>query len=278
MNKIKNLSIYILIVIISFYTTNNLINITNDSDPIMKKIINNKEKYKIEAVNGIIEENTILSGINGREVDIKKSFKQMKKYGNYNEFLIVLKDIIPDISINNNYDKYVIGSNPKNKKIALVFKIENNNIKKIISILEKNLVTATFFIDGKFLEKNIALLKKHPYFEYEISSYNNAYQEDLFKSSIEYLETITKNKKHYCYTEYDNTKILNLCKKLKYHTIKPLVINKNIYKEVKNNLKNGIIISLPTDYYTEKELSKTIKYIKKKGYILSSINDIISEE
>lgn len=275
----KKASIYFFIVIISFFLTNKIIDMKKNTDPIMQKIISNKEKYEILPVNGIIEDNTIYSGENGVEVDIDKSYKEMIKYGNYNELLTALKEVSPDISIENNYDKYLVGSNPTKKEIALVFKIEkDNDISKIIKILEDNLVTSTFFIDGKFLEKNTSLIKKHSSFEYEILSYDNSYQEDLFKTSIEYLESITKSKKHFCYSEEEKDEVLNLCKKLKIHTIKPLVINKDIYREVKNNLKNGIIISLPVNYYTEINLSKIILYIKKKGYILTNITNLLSEE
>ena len=66
---------------------------------------------------------------------------------------------------------------------------------------------------------------------------------------------------------------------MKLHTVKsPIIIKKNLYQKIKNNLKNGTIISIDNNYYTEKELSLTIDYIKEKGYKLVSLNELLTEE
>ena len=70
-----------------------------------------------------------------------------------------------------------------------------------------------------------------------------------------------------------------MCKKLKLHTIKPtIVLNKNIYKEIKNNLSNSIIISLEINSSVEKELSTTIDYIISRGYKITSLDELITED
>ena len=63
------------------------------------------------------------------------------------------------------------------------------------------------------------------------------------------------------------------------HTIKPtLVLEKNIYQQVKNNLSNSIIISLDINRYVEKELGATIDYLLQKGYNLISLDSVIKED
>jgi len=264
---------------VSFYYTNKSVNILKNVDPIMKEIKNSEKKYKIDPIDARIVGDNIISGKNGKTIDYEKSYNKMKRYGNYNESLTTLKEIEPTISIKDNYDKYLVSGNKKNRNIALIFTVNSNeNISKILSILKSKEVPATFFIDGIFLENNLTTIKTMPTHEVEILSYNNAFEETFIKTSISYLNSITGKEPKYCYTEKNNEELLKVCEKLKLHTIKPtLVLNKNIYSEIKNNLSNSIIISLVPNSYVEKELSLTIEHLKKKGYNLVTLNTLLSE-
>ena len=277
MKRIFNRALIILLSIFSFYYTNQVVSFLQENDPIMKEIKSTDKKYKIEAENAITTDNTIISGKKGKVIDYDKSYQKMKKYGTYNESLTVLKDTIPVISINNNYDKYLIGGNKYHKKVSLVFVVKEKDPHNIISILNQNKIKATFFIDGTFIENNINLLKNEEQ-DFELLSYQNDYNESFFKTSLSYLESITNNKAKFCYTEIDNNKLLSLCEKLKLHTIKPsLIIKKDSYKEVKENIDNGIIISLDINSLIEKELKETITYIKQKGYQIVPLESLIEE-
>ena len=277
MKRIFNRVLIILLFIFSFYYTNQVVSFLQENDPIMKEIKSTDKKYKIEAENAITTDNTIISGKKGKVIDYDKSYQKMKKYGTYNESLTVLKDTIPVISINNNYDKYLIGGNKYHKKVSLVFVVKEKDPHNIISILNQNKIKATFFIDGTFIENNINLLKNEEQ-DFELLSYQNDYNESFFKTSLSYLESITNNKAKFCYTEIDNNKLLSLCEKLKLHTIKPsLIIKKDSYKEVKENIDNGIIISLDINSLIEKELKETITYIKQKGYQIVPLESLIEE-
>lgn len=270
-----------LLIGLSFYLTNSILNYLKEKDPIMKEIKYTKEKYQTKSENAEIIGNSIISGKKGKEIDYQKSFSKMKKYGSYNEALTTLKEIKPVISIEDNYDKYLIGGNKKNRKIALVFPIsdiEENNFKNIINILETKKISGTFFIDGTILEKNTNFIKKYSNQEYEILSYKNSFHPSFFKTSVYYLETITKKETKYCYTESDNDEILKLCSKINHHTVKPtIIIKKNLYQEVKQNLANSIIISIRDNKYIEKELPIAIDYIKAKDYKLVNLKKLLSE-
>ena len=269
----------IILSIFSFYYTNKMIDFLREKDPIMQEIKKTKDKYTINSKDAVIVDDNIISGKKGKTIDYKESYSKMKKYGAYNETLTVLKEVTPKVSIENNYNKYIIGGNRENKSISLVFIVnKDTNINNILNILDSNKVPGTFFIDGTFLENNIKLIKCIKKHELEILSYNNSYDENLFKTSIYYLENLTNKKAKFCYTKNDNKELLKLCSKNKLHTIKPIYhYNKNIYREIKNNLNNSIIISLEINNYIEKELSTTIDYIKGKGYNLVTLNNLLKE-
>lgn len=271
----KLIIIFLLFITLSFYITNLVVENIKNNDSLMEKIKSTSSKYKTNYKNAIIKSNTIKSGKYGKDIDYNKSYSSMKKYGAYNETMTTLKEVKPTISIEDNYDKYLIGTSSSKKEISLVFIGED--FPKTMNILNKENIKGTFFIDGTILNKNYYLLKNTNH-EIEILSYNNTYDKSLFKSSILYLETITKKKANYCYTENDNDYLLKLCKKLKLHTIKPsIVIDKDLYHEVKNNLDNSII-SIRINNYTNRELRTVIKYIKSKGYNIVKLEELLSEK
>ena len=280
MKKIKIYLTIIILLLISFYTINKETIDMKQKDPIMEKIKNSRQKYNIKPVNATIKDNTIIPGINGIEINYDKSYNEMKEYGNYNESLTVMEEVTPDISIDDNYDKYIINGNKNKKEVALLFKLTNDidPNKKIDIIKEKN-EKVTFFIDGTYLEQNINIIRRITNYELEILSYNSEFNPSLIKTSMSYLETISKNNTKYCYTEKENEKILSTCKKIKKHTIIPnMVIKNNLYKNIKNNLSNAMMFSIEINSYNEKELSMTIDYIKSKGYNLVPVNKLLRED
>lgn len=275
---IYKLSIIILLVF-SFYYTNMMINFLKERDPIMKQIKNTTKKYSVKYKNAIIIDDNIISGKNGKTIDYNESYNKMKKYGTYNETLTVLKEVTPKVSINNNYDKYIIKGNSENKNIALVFIInKDTNPSNILSILNNKSIKSTFFIDGTYLEDNIDMIRSMKHHELELLSYNNKYTSSYFKTSLYYLENLSGKKCKYCFTKYDNKELLNLCSKNKLHTVKPtLYLKNNIYSSIKKNISNSTIISFEINNYVESELSSSIDYIKSKGYNLVTLDTLISE-
>lgn len=279
MKTIKLYFFSIIILLLSFYLTNSFLLYQKNNNPLMLEIKQSRSKYYKESIDAVINENKIIPGISGQDVDFNESYSNMKEYGNYNETLTVFKEIKPTISIDDNYNKYIIHGNKTKKEVSLIIKLNNNyDLTNILEIIKRNDIDVTFFIDGTYLEKNLEIINRIKEYELEVLSYNNSYNINYLKTTISYLESLTKKKTYYCYTELENNDLLKTCIKLKKHTIIPnLVINKDLYKTVKNNIENSMIISLENNNYIEKELSTTIKYIKSKGYNFVSLKTLLSE-
>ena len=276
MKKIIYRLLIIFLLVFSFYYTNNIIEFLKEKDPIMKDIKNTDNKYKVDSVNALIMDNSIIPGKVGKSIDYKKSYSKMKQYGNYNEALTILKEVKPVISIDDNYDKYIIRGNKEKISVSLVIKVyKDSELDTILGILDNENVSANFFIDGTYLENNVLKLKCMKNHELEILSYNNSYDESLFKTSISYLENITGKGVNYCFKD-NSDKVISICKKM--NTINPSInIDKHLYKEVKNRLNNSIIINIEVNTYNEKELSSTINYIREKGYKIVLLKELLSE-
>lgn len=283
MNKKKVIQVIsvTLLMLFSFFYTNKSIELIRENDPIMKQIKETNMKYKVNPVNATIIGNKIIPGKSGKEIDYQKTYAKMKKYGTYNETLTVLKEIEPAVSVDDYYDKYIVQGNTERKNVSLVFKTDTiSNLLSILNILNQKNIPATFFVDGLLLENNTSLFETMTQnnHELEILSYDNKYDEIYFDSALNYLSSITKREGKYCYAEYDKKEVIELCSKLKLHTIIPTVKTTTMpYKEIKDKLYNSAIISLPLSTITEEQLPAIIDYIKQKGYTFLSLEALLSE-
>ena len=267
LKKILEVIFVIALVLFSFYYTEKAIVILEANDPLMKQIKATKSKNEEKAINAKINDNQLIPGYNGLEVNLEKSFRKMKSYGGYNESLLVFDEVSPTISIEDYYDKYISSGNGLTTNIALVFAIYNSNYNygnEIINILKNTNTKATFFIDGIILDNNLEfvnnLLTNNN--EVELLSYDNNYDQVLFEGALGKLRAISNINPKYCYATYDNEEILNLCSKLSMHTIIPtLKLDSNIYINAKGNIRSGSIISISLTKNNINEVAVLINYI-----------------
>lgn len=271
-----------LLTVFSFYYTNKLIEFSKSKDPIMIEIMKNKDDYNKLSIDALINNNYIIPGSEGLEVDVDKSYTKMKKLGKYNDNLYVYDVVKPTISIKDNYNKFVINGNTTKKEVSLIFKVNDlKNIENINKILFNNNVSATFFIDGNIKDDDINILKildeSNNYFGN--LGYNKKYSIKTIKYTNALLDRIDEDNHNYCYVEKDDINVLKTCSEVKMYTIKPMVVS-NIFPftYIKQNLENGKIFSLDTNSYTLKQLDLIIKYVRQKGYDFVTLEEILNEK
>lgn len=265
----------------SFFYTEKISTVIKENDSIQKEIEQIKDQYKKGFINATIDNDTIIPGVSGSEIDVKESYKKMKKINRFNSNLIVYKNIKPEISVEKVYDKYIISGNKTKKEVSLLFLVEeNDNIDKIIAILEKYDIKATFYIDGKWFESNnekvISLINQG----HIIGNLGYNYRYDV--SGVSWMNTIVTNignqKATYCYVENKDDNILNICKNNKSYTIMPnILVKQNPLITIKQNLSNGNIISLKITNNLVSELPVIIDYINSKDMKIVTIEKILDE-
>ncbi|MBE6151980.1 MAG: hypothetical protein E7165_01540 [Firmicutes bacterium] len=252
-----------------------------DNDDLMKVIKEQSISYKIESENALVEDDTIIPGLNGKNVNNNKSYDNMKRFGQFNENMLIYDLLFPEISLKNTYNKYIIGGNPRKNMVTLIFKVtENSDINTILSTVDVN-IPLNFFVDGNWLESNEESLKKLTDFNFVIG--NLGYHGDYTKSGYVWINTIinrySKQENNYCYVESKNEDYLKICALQKSYTIMPSIITKdNPLIEIKNNIKSGDIISLEINNQTLKQLPLIISYINSKGFKITSLDEFLSED
>ena len=279
--KVIEVIFVILLVLFSFYYTEKAIILLESNDPIMKEIKDKGKSREEDAINAKVEGDYLIPGYNGLVIDLETSFNKMKGYGSYNEALLVFEEVEPTISIDDYYDKYISSGNGISTNIALVFTVDDSSYTdNLLDILKEMNAVGTFFIDGKFTDSNTSFVSQAVVNgnEVEVLSYDKAFDELLFKASIDKIKTLTSTTPKYCYATYDNEEVLNLCSKLSMHTIIPtLRLDSNIYSDAKGNLRSGSIISVKLTEENVKELKVLINYIEQRGFTLVTLDTLLNE-
>lgn len=256
----------------TFIYTEKIIDVSINQDEIMIKLKEVENNYKIEPINATIKDDTIIPGNTGKYIDINTSYKEMKKIGYFEESLISYKDIYPEISIYNNYNKYVIKGNTSNKQVSLLYTITNDKtVNNILSILENKNATLSFFIDSTFLSNNIDIIYKLN--NYEIYNYGNngKYTKDNLIITNNIINNKSNNNSTYCLFLNKDINSINACADYKMHSIIPTIVGN--YNDIKKNLNNGSIIYITNTT----ELPYIIDYIKNKGYKIVPLSNLIQE-
>ena len=248
--------------------------VVSEKDPLKMEIVEVAESYKIFPNEAIVTNDTIIPGTNGKVVNIDKSYKKMRKGNIFNINLLEYDILYPEYTLSDNLDKYVIKGNNSKKEVSILFIINsNNNLDKIMKILDKKNVVSNLFIDYVFLNNNITQIKT--YNNHNIYSYQDGYTHDTLVISNNIIKRISNTNPIYCLTREKNDSTINVCSYSNMNTIIPS-INGNL-NDIKRNLGNGSIILFDTGVSTVSELSYIIDFITGKGYNIVGLDKLLSE-
>lgn len=262
----------------SFFYTDKAVDIIRRNDPIMKQLIQNSETLTVSAIEPQFDGDNQVTGLSGKKININKSYSNMKKVNKYMDSMLVFDDVLPQNKLD--YSKYIISGNKMKNQVALLFTIDSfEQLKNLYSILINKNVKPTLFIDGRVIEDNMDYIDNNLK-EYEIENfgYDDMYDDLKIKWTNNMIESITRKEVKYCYSEYKNSNIIDVCSKNKLYTVKPSIIASNYpFLTVKKNLNNGQIISFNINNDTLKELSSIVSYINQKGYEIVYLDDLLNE-
>jgi len=263
----------------SFFVTEQTAMVVNDMDEIMIEIKAKKDEYKTNSIDATIEDNTIIPGVSSREVNVNKSYKNMKNNGYFSEKMFVFDYTNPKVSLTNNIDKYIIKGNPSKRMISLIFLIkQDEDITDILNILNNYNVKATFFVNYNWFINNNQLVEELINNKHIVAPLMEDYSSSDFEWMDMILKKINKQDIGFCYNMDNNENNLNNCILKNNYTIKPIEIKENTpLVDIKEKLESGSLLSLKINSQVKKELSTIIIHIKSKGYKLVNLKDNVME-
>lgn len=246
-----------LIMVFSFYYTEQIAIIVLNKNPLMVTINEESSNYNTKYVNAAIDGEYITPGLNGLEVNVKESFYKMQVGEVFNKYYLVYDQVKPEISLNNHKDKIIRKGNSKHKKVSFILEEENEVSDYFKSLNLKASILGT-----------LPSYKRNSYFEI----INN--ETDSFKA-LENTLNLNKENKHICVVNDLNK---DICLKHKNYLIDPsLKLNNSNLIEIKKNIENGSII-LVSKGATLSDIKILLKEINYKSLEIVLVSEIISEE
>ena len=280
MKRIIKFTGLLTLILFSFFYTDKVVEVIRENDKLMIELEQVSDNYKVNAINGIISGDKIKPGINGKKVNIEKSYKQMKEKGIFDENLIKYDKIVPKINMSHNQNKYIIGGNKERNMVSIVFILDNKKyLKKVEDLSISKDVMINYFVTYDYLVDNSTNITKMTNSEFYNYGSDGEYSPDNILFANNLISRITDNEAIYCLTKYKNEKVLNLCSENSLYTILPNIIVKNDpYSEVKKSLASGSIILMEMDNDSTTELGIIVDYIRGKGYDVVGLSKMLSEE
>ena len=206
--------------IFSFYLSDKITKLAINKNPIMKTIQEKSDTLTVKSTNAIINENTIIPGINGKKIDEEASFFKMKDFGTFNETYLTYENIKPNISLEDNKDKIIIQGNKKIRQVSIIVDDEKTLLDKFKNI-------------------NITVLAKLNT-SFDNYQYINSEKEESFFYDLDSILKKNNLNKKICVLEHSN---IEICKNKNYYLVKPnIIVNNKDIIENKNNIYNGSII------------------------------------
>ena len=265
----------------SFVLTSEVRMASRETDELLTEIKSKKDGYKENAMEPYIDDDTIIPGLNGREVDTEKSYAQMSKIGYFDDKLLVYKTLPLKNTLDKNKDKYIVSLNNSKMEIALVFKVkDDDDITGIVRKLDEKGIKGTFFITSGYLEKHHNKVIKLVQDGYTIGNLSN--DEDYNDSDFIWMKTILTNignqKYNYCLVKEKDKKTIKMCALHDSYTIlSKQVVKLNPSLNVKRVLKPGAIIVISVSKSLNSEIEVMLNYIESKGYTIKSLEEGLKE-
>lgn len=244
--------------------TEKTIHFIRQYDPIMQKILEAKDDYYIEPVNNIVENDYFIPGLNGMEIDIDKSYLNMKQNGIYDDSLLVYSEVI----LENNYDrtKYITKGNPLKKMVSLIIVVDDTKyLDNLLNLLYEKQITLNFFLNNNI--KNEEIIQKIISNDHEINYYTD------YNKNISY---ITDGE--YCLFLKENYDLLESCSNSDKISLLPNILDYELlYLNVITELNYGSLI-LIENIENLTQINGTIDFINQKGMTISTLENHLDKQ
>nr|WP_154655195.1 polysaccharide deacetylase family protein [Pontibacillus halophilus] len=136
--------------------------VQGENDPLYKEIEERAADYERPALDASIDSVWKKTpGINGRKVNIEKSYQKMKKSGEFSEDLLVYDVVKPKVHLEELSASPIYRGNPEKEMVSFLINVSwgEEHIPTILETLKEHEVKATFFVEGKWANKHVNLVK-----------------------------------------------------------------------------------------------------------------------
>ncbi|RLL45361.1 hypothetical protein D8M04_10935 [Oceanobacillus piezotolerans] len=239
-------------------------------------------------------------GRNGLEVDLEKSYENMKEQKTFDAALLEFKQVAPDIKMSDLPAAPIYRGHPEKEMVALLINVSwgTEYIPDILKILNEHKVKASFFIEGKWAKENAELVMmikeqghvigNHAYNHPDMARISNQNIMEQITQTNDILSAITGEKPKWFAPPSGsfNDQVVQTAHHLDMETIlwtvdtidwKNPSINVMIDR-VNDKVHNGATILMHPTEVIANGLDELIQILKDSGYRIGTIDKLLSEE
>ncbi|MFD1018233.1 polysaccharide deacetylase family protein [Thalassobacillus hwangdonensis] len=236
-------------------------------------------------------------GLDGRKVDIKKSYEKMKKNGIFDKKLLVYDTVPPGVSIDDLPPAPIYRGNPEKEMVTLLINVSwgEEYIPEMLKTLNEKNVKANFFIDGRFAEKNPDIVKmiheqehiigNHAYNHPDMSRMDKASANESISQTNDVLRSLINDETKWFAPPAGgyNQQVVEAAEELEMYTILWTVDTIDWKKPTKEVLlqrvlpkaHNGATILMHPTAVTADSLDELIDGLRDKGFRIGNIETLM---
>lgn len=271
-------------------------------DEELKQIIEaKKQQFEKEPQNATIDSVWKKTpGLNGQKVDVEASFEKMKKNGSFDPDLLVYKVIPPEVNLDDLEASPIYRGHPDKEMVSFLINVSwgEEYLPDIVQALSEKKVKATFFIDGAFARDFTNLVQmideeghtigSHGFGHKDMGKMSKAQAKSNLEQADEFLFALTKEKVKYFAPPSGsyNPETVDAAEDMGMETIlwtvdtidwkKPT--KSVLLKRVTSKIHNGATILMHPTAVTADSLPELIDKIRKDGYRIGSLPQLLSPE
>ncbi|OIJ17884.1 hypothetical protein BKP45_20195 [Anaerobacillus alkalidiazotrophicus] len=290
------------------YTTNYIQEIKADSrsvatfsDPLFIELKQYADERNVPPIDAVVDRVwKAIPGLNGLEIDIEASYEKMRKDGEFLENRLVYKQVPPTIHLSDLPSAPIYRGNPEKKMATLLVNVAwgNEYLPQMLKIMNAHNVKSTFFLDGSWTKKNPTLAKmiidegheigNHAYSHPDMKKLTNARIREEIKKTNEVIYAILEVKPKWFAPPSGSYRqdVVDIARSMDMYTIlwtvdtvdwrnpEPSAMAQRVLQKVE---PGSMILMHPTSSATG-GLEQLITGLKAKGYQISTVSNLLSEE
>ncbi|MDQ0270178.1 polysaccharide deacetylase family protein [Cytobacillus purgationiresistens] len=270
-------------------------------DSLYLEIADRAKDYEIPAEDAKIDRVwKAIPGINGLKVDIDASYKKMKKSKVFDENKLVYTQIKPSVHLSDLTPSPIYKGHPEKPMVSFIINVAwgNEYLPDMLATLKKNNVSASFFLEGRWVQNNPELAKmivsaghevgNHSYTHPDMKVISAQKSREEIRKTNEVIEATTEEKVSWFAPPSGSYRdqTVQIASEEKLGTVMWTVDTidwqkpspEQLLNRVLNKVDNGSMILMHPTASTEQALDRLIKGLKQKGLQISTVSKLLSED
>lgn len=275
--------------------------VMKQGDSLYNEIAMKADQYNIPAIDAKIDPIwKAIPGYNGHMVDVEASYKKMKKTGQFNENMLVFKQVKPNIHLEDLPPAPIYKGNPEKPMVSFIINVAwgNEYLSDMLATLKQHHVTTTFFLEGRWAQKYPELAQMITDAGHEVGNHSFTHPDMKNLSTMQIQQEITKTNGVIKATTGSIPKwfappsgsfkdeVVKIASNEEMGTIMWSVDTIDwqkptpdvLIQRVMSKVHNGAIILMHPTAATSQSLEQLILQIKNKKLQINTVSNLLSEE